>query len=362
MKYTLVLLLFCLWTKNNHGNEYSQFNLSGTVDKRWEFVRNLFLKNFVDDVELGASIAIYHQGQLVVDLKAGWFDESKSKPYDDETLQIVFSTTKGVVAMAVALCVDKGLLNYTDLVTKYWPEYGQYGKENSTVADLLSHRAGLPHLPLEVDRYKNWTHMIQTLEEMKPLWTPGMQHGYHSVSYGWLAGELVRRVDPEKRSFGQFFKQEIADKLDIEFYIGLPSQLQYRASPVVPFPEVKSILNDTMKYLFTVWNDPETHRSEIPAAIGLSNARSIAKLYAAFIGSLSDCQASRIVRSEIMRSAIKSNTPANEIDLVLPYYSSFAMGFQRYEDFLPGFGSDVFGHHGKNTATYDSDERFPDPL
>jgi CubicO group peptidase (beta-lactamase class C family) len=322
-------------------------NICGTTAPGWEFVRELFMENFVEEQDLGAAVAVYHEGYPVVNLKGGWFDESKTKPYDDDTLQLVFSTTKGVVAMAVAICVQRGLLDYSELVTKYWPEYGQNGKENTTVADILSHRAGLPYISSPISQYTNWTAMVHELEEQKPLWIPGTDHGYHATTYGWLVGELVRRVDPNKRSFGQFVKDEIVTPIEIEFYIGLPPSIQYRVSPVVPQLDTKNILNETMLNLFEVWNDPNIHQAEIPNAIGMSNAWSIARLYAAFIGNIKDKSGQRLWNDEILERAIKSNTPVNEIDNVLQYYSSFSMGFHRYDRFLPDFGPDVFGHHGR---------------
>ncbi|CAF1305909.1 unnamed protein product [Rotaria sordida] len=344
MAYSTWFLLCFISTVLCH--DESDYNIHGTTAHGWEFLRDLFRENFVQEQELGAAIAVYHHGHLVVDLKGGWFDESRTKLYDDNSLQLVFSTTKGLVAVAVALCVQQGLLDYSALVTKYWPEYGQNGKENTTVADILSHRAGLPYISSPIEQYTNWTAMIHTLEQERPLWTPGTTHGYHSVTYGWLASELVRRVDPRKRSFGQFIKDEIASPLQIEFYIGLPSNIQYRVSPVVSHPNVKNMLNETMKELFQIWNDPLIHQAEIPAAIGLSNARSIARLYASLIGHLDDGFEHRLLSEEIMKRATKSNTPLNEIDLVLQYYSSFGMGFHRYDRFLPEFGLGVFGHHG----------------
>jgi CubicO group peptidase (beta-lactamase class C family) len=189
--------------------------------------------------------------------------------------------------------------------------------------------------------------MVHELEEQKPLWIPGTDHGYHATTYGWLVGELVRRVDPNKRSFGQFVKDEIVTPIEIEFYIGLPPSIQYRVSPVVPQLDTKNILNETMLNLFEVWNDPNIHQAEIPNAIGMSNAWSIARLYAAFIGNIKDKSGQRLWNDEILERAIKSNTPVNEIDNVLQYYSSFSMGFHRYDRFLPDFGPDVFGHHGR---------------
>jgi CubicO group peptidase (beta-lactamase class C family) len=325
----------------------ADYNIYGTTAHGWEFVQDLFMENFVEQHDLGAAIAIYHQDRLVVNLKGGWFDESQTMPYDNETLQLVFSTTKGVVAIAAALCVQQNLLDYSALVTKYWPEYGQNRKENTTVADILSHRAGLPYVSSPISQYANWTAMIHTLEEQQPLWVPGTTHGYHAVTYGWLVGELVRRVDPKKRSFGQFIKDEIATRTQIEFYIGLPSDIQYRVSPVVPQLDVKNILNETMLTLFNVWNDPMIHQAEIPAAIGISNAWSIARLYAALIGNLENTLEQPLLNDKTIKLATKSNTPSNEIDLVFQYYSSFSMGFHRFDHALPDFGPDVFGHHGR---------------
>lgn len=330
----------------------TNYHISGTTAHGWEFVRELFIENFVQQHDLGASVAMYHQGRLVVDLRGGSFDEQRTRPYDDTTLQLVFSTTKGLVAIAVALCVQRGLLDYSALVTTYWPEYGQYGKENTTVADILSHRAGLPYVSSPISQYTNWTAMIHTLEQQKPLWTPGTTHGYHAVTYGWLAGELVRRVDPMKRSFGQFVKEEIADRLQIEFYIGLPSEFQHRILPVVPYPSVKNTLNETMLNYFDIWNDPQIHQAEIPAAIGMSNARSIARLYASLIGNIDNVFGHRLLNEDIMKLATKSNTPLNEIDLVFQYYSVFGMGFHQYDWILPNFGPGTFGHHGQYRLIY----------
>ena len=339
-----LLVLFLTIPSCCYGFGYS---VRGTVADGWEFVLDLFRENFVQGKELGAAIAVYHRGHVVVDVTGGWFDESRTKLYDDDSLQLVFSTTKGLVAVAAALCVQRGLLNYSSLVTEYWPEYGQHGKENTTVADILSHRAGIPYISTPIELYTNWTAMIHILEQEKPLWVPGTAHGYHAVTYGWLAGELVRRVDPKKRSFGQFVKDEITSPLQIEFYVGLPPDIQHRVSPVVPHPEVKNILNDTMKGLFQIWNDPHIHQAEIPAAIGISNARSIGRLYASLIGHIDDKFKYRLLSDEIMKCATKSNTPLNELDLVLQYYSSYSMGFHRFDRFLPDFGPGVFGHHGK---------------
>ncbi|CAF4733920.1 unnamed protein product, partial [Rotaria sp. Silwood2] len=235
---------------------------------------NLFIENFIQGRDLGASMAVYYEGIPVVDLWGGWFDESKNRLYENDTLQIPFSVTKGLVATAVALCVQRGLLDYSSPVRKYWPEYGRYGKENTTVADILSHRAGLPKDISPFELALNWTAIIHILEEKKPEWIPGTAHGYHGLSYRWLAGGLARRVDPNKRTFGQFIRSEITNPLKIEFYIEL-----------------------------TIFNDYCYQQSEIPGVNGITNARSVARLYASLMSDLDNQKQKRLLNEDIMKKA-----------------------------------------------------------
>ena len=326
------------------------YNVCGTAANGWEFVRDLFVENFKKERDLGASMAIYHHGRLVVNLWGGWFDESRTKLYDNDTLQLVFSTSKGLVAVAVALCVQRGLLDYSASVTKYWPEYGQNGKENTKVADILSHRAGLPLVLSSVEQYltwMNWTAMINTLEQEKPMWQPGTAHGYHSMTYGWLAGELVRRVDPKKRSLGQFIQEEIIDLFAIEWYIGLPTKHRHRVSPVHYNERSKQNQSGSMMTLLNAYNGYGMQAAEIPAANGITNARSIARLYASLIGNIDQPKQERLIDEIVLKQAIKSYTPENEMDLISHSTSSFAMGFLLYDRTFTSLEPDKFGHNGR---------------
>jgi CubicO group peptidase (beta-lactamase class C family) len=338
------ILLVSVVCSSRHDN----YNIDGTTVRGWEFVRNLFKENFVEQRDLGASLAIYHRGKLVVDLWGGWFDRSFTKPYDNNTLQLVFSSTKGLVAIAAALCVQKGLLDYLELVTKYWPEYGQYGKENTTVADILSHRAGLPSESGPPEQILNWTAMVHSLEQQRPLWPPGTAHSYHALTYGWLAGELIRRVDPKKRSVGKFVRDEIANQVKIEFYIGLPSEQAHRVSSLTLSLENLRAMNDSIKGLYTLYNDPQLHQAEIPAANGITNARSLARLYASLISSLDYGKQKRLLNKSVLNQATKSNTPIGELDFLTDEPSSFGMGFSLLDQAFPFFKSAIFGHPGKN--------------
>ncbi|UJR18413.1 hypothetical protein I4U23_005318 [Adineta vaga] len=336
--YTYIWICFFLHITYISSNNNVELNIDGTTANGWEFIRDLFRENFIEERDLGGSLAIYYQGNLVVDLSGGWFDKSKTKSYDNHTLQLVFSTTKGLVATAVALCVQRNLLDYSELVIKYWPEYGQNGKENTTVADILSHRAGLPFEFSPFNDYLNWTLMINKLEQGQPVWKPGSTHGYHALTYGWLAGELVRRVDPKNRTLGEFIRDEIAKPLQIEFYVGLPSEQEYRVSPLD-----WKISNETS---YDDFNKNSTHEAEIPAANGITNARSLAKLYAALIGNVENNHYKQILTENILKRATKSNTPLHEIDFVLNVTTTFAMGFFLMDDVFPLLGPGVFGHQG----------------
>ncbi|CAF1092394.1 unnamed protein product [Didymodactylos carnosus] len=316
-------------------------NISGTVDDKWKLMRNLFEQNFIQQLDIGASVAIYHQGKLVVDLSGGWFDEQQTKVYTNDTLQLVFSVSKGIVAIAVALCVQNGLIDYDEKVIKYWPEYEQMEKGNTTVADIMSHRAGLPDVNATVKEWVNWKTMIQLLEKEKPTWPPGTAHGYHTLTYGWLAGELVRRVDPKNRTLGQFIREEIATRTSTEFYFGLDNELEYRVSPLV----------DPTNNAFNEFNDLVVHQAEIPAANGITNARSLARIYASIIGDLPDGQ-KRLLNEATLARAIKSNTPVNEPDMTLFNSTTvFSMGFmlfgQQDSCLLDAFCG-AFGHNGES--------------
>ncbi|CAF4146222.1 unnamed protein product [Rotaria sp. Silwood2] len=326
----------------NHNN----LNVYGKTDPGWEFVRHLFIENFIQGRDLGASMAVYYEGMPVVDLWGGWFDESKNKLYENDTLQIPFSATKGLVATAVALCVQRGLLDYSLPVRKYWPEYGRYGKENTTVADILSHRAGLPKDISPFELALNWTAIIHILEENKPEWIPGTAHGYHGLTYGWLAGELVRRVDPNKRTFGQFIQDEITNPLKIEFYIGLPKEKSNRVSPLYFDSNVRTILSGTTISELTIFNDYRYQQAEIPGVNGITNARSVARLYASLMSDLDNQKQKRLLNEDIMKKATTSNTPENEVDLIRGYSNAFSMGFQVFDNDLKTFGSGTFGHEG----------------
>jgi CubicO group peptidase (beta-lactamase class C family) len=338
----------------------------GTVAAGWEPVCDVFEANLASGREVGAAVAVYHHGAPVVELAGGLFDETGDVPYSSDTLQLVFSTTKGLTAIAVALCVQRGLLDYGAPVVEYWPEFAANGKDTVTVAQLLSHQAGLAAVdgPLTIDQVVDWDHMVGVLAAQAPLWEPGTGHGYHAVTYGWLAGELVRRVDPKGRSLGAFVAEEVAAPVGAEAWIGLPPEQDARVSPLVTEPPstdpaIRALMQQFMgpdtlagRALFLngafspgdpVWNSSDFHRAELPAANGISTAASLARIYSACVD---DVDGVRLLEPATVRSAGATVTPDGEPDRVLVFPTTFGMGFMTSGPFTPMLGEGSFGHAG----------------
>jgi CubicO group peptidase (beta-lactamase class C family) len=342
-------------------------SFGGTVAAGWEAVEAAFHGNFETGEETGAAVSVYHGGRKVVDLWGGSFDGG-DRPYDDSTLQLVFSTTKGITAIAVGICVQRGLLEYGAPVTKYWPEFAAHGKGDATVAQLLSHQCGLFSIQGEMTLAEalDWDTITARMADTAPEWPIGSMHGYHAITYGWLAGELIRRVDPEHRSVGRFVQDEIADPLGAEFYIGLPESLEPRVAPILGTPistesddpVVKAMLEQFMgpdsnggralslNGVFTgdgLFNSRAIHAAELPAANGITNARSLAKIYAATMAPIDGVQ---LLDDDVRNTARVTLTPENEPDACLIMPTTFGMGFMTHGAFTPYAGQGSFGHPG----------------
>ena len=160
--------------------------IGGVVASGWEPVRDAFMANLDSGEETGCAVSVYHRGSKVVDLWGGSFDADRSKPYEEDTLQLVFSTTKGITAIAVAMCVERGLLSYDAPVVKYWPEFAQHGKDSATVAQLLSHQCGLYTVDGDITLAEalDWDTVTARLADTEPRWPIGSTHGYHALTYG----------------------------------------------------------------------------------------------------------------------------------------------------------------------------------
>ncbi|KHN86060.1 Beta-lactamase domain-containing protein 2 [Toxocara canis] len=335
-------------------------NLVGFAHPQFAKVEKVFRKNFHDGWEReGAAIAVYHKGELVVDLQGGYADASALRKWTPQTRTVVFSATKAVGALCIALLVDRGHLRYSDLVSQYWPEFAQNGKENITVDWIMSHRAGLAALdePISREDAFNPERIGEIIARQKPNWIPGTKSGYHALTYGWLVDQLIRRADPKKRGIGQFFREEIAQPHGIDFHIGLPPEEEHTVSRI-SLPSnlhvMKEIIYDprilimlAILYLrppnsiawkdMNTFNDPELHRMEQAAALGITKARDLGKIFALF-------QQGKIVSKELV-SLFKEPQISNGLDEVILAPMAKGHGFL-YEKHPYKRGHWLVGHPG----------------
>jgi len=340
--------------------------IHGRCDARFEPVRRAFAGEFEQGNELGAALCITLEGETVVDLWAGQRDEERTLPWERDTLANVYSTTKGLTAIAAHRLVDEGLLDLDAPVARYWPEFAAAGKEALPVRHLLSHEAGLAAVrkPLPLDALYDWDTMTSALAEQEPWWEPGTDHGYHALTFGWLVGEVVRRI--RGRSLGTVVREEIAAPLGAEFEIGFGPELDARVAPLIQGPihppegdvgldmmkEVTENPDGLFAKAFTnppvlggaSPNDRAWRAAEIPAANGHTNAHSLARIYAALANDGTVDGVTLLSRDAIAR-ARKERVYGKDRVLSLP--TRLGLGF-----FLPtreeplGPNPDVFGHGG----------------
>ncbi|CAF1127205.1 unnamed protein product [Adineta steineri] len=337
--------------------------VSGYCATSWELIHHLFQQNFIDHLDIGATLCIYYQGQCVVNLAGGWFDlEDRTKQYTHDTLQCVYSTGKGIMATALAICIERGLLDYEERVATYWPEFGQNGKQNVKVKDLLSHRAGLAVINDDdgilnaEDILTDPTKIIDLLVKQKPNWDLDVDgHGYHALTFGYLTNELIRRIDIVKhRSMGQFIQEEIVQRLeDCEYYVGtcLPEQYLARISPSILPRETNSSENQsessslqTRAFTFNslALSLPiDGNDKRLSIINGFTNARSLAQIYASLLFT------KNLVNSTTLAKAILNNTPENECDQILDFIpTKFSQGGYMLDATVVKHFGKVFEHWG----------------
>lgn len=279
--------------------------ISGYVKPGFEAVRDTFVENFERRRELGAACCIYHHGEKVVDLWGGIRNEVTGEPWEADTMVIVFSTTKGLASLAVALAHSRGLFDYDERVSKYWAEFAQQGKDKITIRQLLAHQAGLFAFDELGDRntIADLDRLAVVLARQKPEYEPGTQVVYHALTLGFYESELLRRVDPKHRSIGQYFQDEIATPLGLDFYIRLPEEIpNSRLAPIrpakmglsviftMPFPLILGAMNPRSALrralvgsLFPLDKERVYARNfEVPSGGGVGTARAIAHAYSVF--------------------------------------------------------------------------------
>ena len=356
--------------------------IHGDVDPRFEGVREAFARNFMESDELGASIHVTVEGESVVDLWGGVADAGSGRAWERDTLVNVWSSTKGVLATATHMLVDRGLLDLDAPVAQYWPEFAQQGKERIPVRWLLSHRAGLPTIDGDRDLpplvCQDWDAITSALAATKPQWEPGSKHGYHTVTFGWLVGEVIRRITGEMP--GDLIRHEITEPLGAPFYLGVPDELHpqiatLESQPVggtvaagsgagsapaagfTPNPDsltARSILLSTPPFA----GDPNSagwRRAQMPGMNGHASARGMAQIYAPLSlgGSLGEV---RLMRPETLARAHTIDIEGPDAILFLKTRRSLGYmhpvmenGDQR--------GPDAFGHNGAGGSMAFADER-----
>ncbi|MFX0055559.1 MAG: serine hydrolase domain-containing protein [Promethearchaeota archaeon] len=324
--------------------------ISGFVKPDFAAVQEVFIENFRSRNELGAACCVYYQGEKVVDLWGGIRNEVTGEPWEEDTMVLVWSTTKGLSALAMALAHSQGLLDYDEPVARYWPEFAQNGKGKITVRQLMAHQAGLfafdelgdKEIIADLDR------LAVVLAKQKPAYEPGSQHTYHALTLGFYQSELLRRVDPKGRSLGKFFQDEIATPLSIDFYIRLPEDIPnsrlaslrqvkfgFSAMRSVPVGMILSSMNPRsairralMGTEFCLDEDRIYARNyEVPSGGGVGTARAIAYAYSVFATGGKEIG----LRKETLKQLIAPPTaPLRGLrDGALKTDTSYSLGFAR---------------------------------
>jgi CubicO group peptidase (beta-lactamase class C family) len=240
--------------------------VEGHVSSGFEAVRDAFDDNFDRRGELGGACCVYHRGEQVVDLWGGIRNKQTGEPWENDTMVVVHSATKGLAAMTLAVAHSRGWLDYEQPVCAYWPEFAQQGKERITVRQLLAHQAGLFAIDEPVDRavVADLDRLAIVLARQKPAWEPGTRQAYHALTLGFYEGELLRRVDPRHRSLGQFFHEEIATPLGEDVYIRLPEQIPNgRLATLAPPSPLRMLTGFPLRF----WLETMNHHSNIYRAL-----------------------------------------------------------------------------------------------
>lgn len=323
-------------------------SIHGTTEPRFQAVRDAFAANFRDLGEVGAALCVYLHGRCVVDLWGGIADLITGTPWAEDTLQYVFSTTKGFTATCAHLLVQRGQLDLDAPVTNYWPEFAANGKHHIPVRWLLSHRAGLPALdtPIPLADALVWHPMTTALAAQRPLWPPGSAHGYHAQTFGWLVGEIIRRITG--RTLGTFFADDIATPLHLDAHIGLSPAHQHRVSRLIEPPAALTPDSTALRRASAVTtpridpNDPRVHAAEIPASNGITTARALARFYDALINS---GNGDPLLAPATLTTA--TTVQSDALDQTLGVHTRFGLGYALPSTTFPLLGAGSFGHGGR---------------
>jgi CubicO group peptidase (beta-lactamase class C family) len=326
--------------------------IHGYISPGFERVFDVFARNFREGREIGASVAIYYKGEKVVDLWAGHRDWRKRLPWEEDTMAIVYSTTKGITSLAFSLLHSRGLIDFDERVSTYWPTFAQRGKDDITIRQLLSHTAGLAMIekPLTYGVLNDPDKLAKILAAQRPNWEPGTRTGYHAWTIGMYQAEIIRQVDPQRRTLQQFFDEELAKPLDLDLYIGQPEYIpDDRIADMIPFEPWAFFRNESFKYhrgmVRNILNLPSVasrsftnpyflafipninmrrYRSlTIGSATGMGTARSLAAVYSEFATGGKKLGVSKKTLSELERNPHE----AFDYDFILDVPMNYSLGF-----------------------------------
>lgn len=346
--------------------------IRGNVSSGFEAVREEFEKNFLFRGERGAACAIYHRGEKVVDLWGGRRCHQSGARWTEQTISLAFSVTKGMAAAVMAVAHSRGLFDLDGPVADYWPEFASLDKHKITIRQLLAHQAGLVAINQKLNPRILADHdaMATITANQKPLWQPGTKHGYHTLTLGWYQNELIRRVDPAGRTLGEFFRDEIASPLGIEFYIGLPESVDSQHISItkgfhklavlgnlnqLPWKMVlagiwpRSVVSKSIRFLRfddpAALGRPEYREVEIPSANGFGQARAVAKVYDVLARGGRRLGITAATMKELVAPPICPSGGSR--DAVLKIDTNYSFGFSRPSDgFRFGADEQAFGCPG----------------
>jgi CubicO group peptidase (beta-lactamase class C family) len=341
----------------------------GFTKGKFETLRPTFDANLASGADLGASVSVRVADETVVDLWGGYADAAQTKPWEENTIVNVYSTTKTMTALTALLLADRGLIDFAAPVAKYWPEFAAGGKSRVTVAQIMSHQSGLSgwREPVTKQDLYDWHPAVEKLAAQEPFWEPGTASGYHAVTMGFLVGEVVRRVTG--KSLGTVFREEIAEPLGADFHIGLPASEDARVAELIPPPPGQGLdanldaLNEIQRNwivnpLFAV-EDSKTRgwrAAELGASNGQGNARSIALIHT-ILANGGVAKGKRFMSEKGCRKALELQIEGT--DLILAQPARLGLGFGLAAGMMPGINSSTmfWGGYGGSIAIIDMENR-----
>lgn len=341
--------------------------VQGFVADGFEEIQKTFQTIISQAPESGAAVSIWHKGKNIVNLWGGLANKDSKTQWKEDTKVVVFSCTKGLMSLAIAKLFQENKLDYSDLVSKFWPEYAVAGKEKTTVRDLVAHRAGIPFFKndIKLEQAIDWNYMVSKIEKETPLWEPSTAYAYHAITHGWLTGEIIRRITGI--SPGEYLSKEISSPLNSDTWLGLPAVLEEKVAVSYPSLGLSSFFNDLKKEnthpgnflirsldlggAFPVdlagpdvgFNTPAVHQAQIPGAGAISTAHGISKIWSSTVH---ETEGIRLLSDETVGFVTKVQSEGKPFTDLEPPYGKFGMGFQLDSPARGYLTTSSFGHDG----------------